>query len=278
MSIYNKNKFLHNYISRLNIDVLLSYYSELDKNWKNQNKYNEKNYIYLITDNKCHVNIDGVDYFPRAGQMIIIPRGSKTLQMTVNDEPFCKYWTIFDANIEHTNLFDILCPPLCIDVTDMEKAMSLFIELKSLNFQQDLFSALRTKSVFLEVLTMFFQDAQVQFPEYDFFKQDDFCEKIIRYINHHFSENITIEDMGKYMNFHPKYFSHVFKEKMAMTPMKFLKQIRTEHAKSLLINSIDSIEEIMYQCGFSNKSLFAKDFKAATGYSPSEYRKLLKIT
>lgn len=276
MSVYNKNQILHSYISKLNIDVLLSYHSTLDYRWKNQNKYNMKNYIYFITENKCHTRINGVDYFPHKGQMILIPCGTETFQETVNGEAFSKYWVVFDAFIEHTNLFNILLPPLCVNVSDIGKLSSLFEELTYLNFQKDLFSALRTKSIFIEILTLFFRDARIMYPDYDFFVKDSFTEKIVQYINKHYSENITLESMGRYMNFHPKYFSRIFKEKMSVTPMKFLKQIRIEHAKLLLLNSELSIENIMYECGFSNKSLFSKDFKTTTGYTPSEYRNLIK--
>ena len=49
--------------------------------------------------------------------------------------------------------------------------------------------------------------------------------------------------------------------------------LRIEAAKKLLTNSDASIEEIIDQVGFSNKSYFYKKFYEHTGFSPGDYRK-----
>lgn len=64
-----------------------------------------------------------------------------------------------------------------------------------------------------------------------------------------------------------------FKELLDKTPSEFIRGIRLKHAAKLLRTSKMTVSEIMYQCGFSNKSYFYREFSRLYGESPNEYRK-----
>lgn len=64
-----------------------------------------------------------------------------------------------------------------------------------------------------------------------------------------------------------------FKELLDKTPSEFIRGIRLKHAAKLLRTSKMTVSEIMYQCGFSNKSYFYREFSKLYGESPNEYRK-----
>jgi len=65
---------------------------------------------------------------------------------------------------------------------------------------------------------------------------------------------------------------HIFKSDVGMPPIRFLRQLRMERAKDLLESSFLSVKEIAFQVGLNDESHFARDFKAAYGYSPTLYR------
>jgi len=61
-----------------------------------------------------------------------------------------------------------------------------------------------------------------------------------------------------------------------MTLFDYLNQIKTEFACKLLMDNDLSILEVCLDSGFNNLSHFNKQFKKATGVTPSEYRKRFK--
>ena len=63
------------------------------------------------------------------------------------------------------------------------------------------------------------------------------------------------------------------KELLQMTPMEYIKTLRMERAGDLLTTTSMSVQEVMYECGFSSKSYFFKEFAAKFSCTPKEYRK-----
>ncbi|SOE19710.1 AraC-type DNA-binding protein [Spirosomataceae bacterium TFI 002] len=58
----------------------------------------------------------------------------------------------------------------------------------------------------------------------------------------------------------------------------YIRHIRIEQAKTFLINSDRRISEIAYLVGFSSHQNFSKYFTAASGHSPSEFRKRMCLS
>lgn len=63
-----------------------------------------------------------------------------------------------------------------------------------------------------------------------------------------------------------------FKEITDKTPSEFVRGIRLEHAAKLLRTTKLTVSEIMFKCGFSNKSYFYREFLKQYGGSPKDYR------
>jgi transcriptional regulator GlxA family with amidase domain len=68
----------------------------------------------------------------------------------------------------------------------------------------------------------------------------------------------------------------LFKEEMSMSYVDYLKQIRIEKAKYLLINSDISVTDIGYQTGFYTMQNFFRVFKKSTYTTPGNYRHINK--
>lgn len=63
-----------------------------------------------------------------------------------------------------------------------------------------------------------------------------------------------------------------FKEIIDKTPSEFVRGIRLEYAAKLLRTTKLTVSEIMFKCGFSNKSYFYREFLKQYGVSPKDYR------
>ena len=61
-------------------------------------------------------------------------------------------------------------------------------------------------------------------------------------------------------------------ELVGLSPVEFIRSIRLEHAARLLKTTDLTVQEIMYEVGFNNKSYFYREFGKKYGLSPRAYR------
>lgn len=82
-----------------------------------------------------------------------------------------------------------------------------------------------------------------------------------------------MNDIVNYIGINRSYFSHIFKQKMNISPKEYLQQYRMEQACALLVGTNDSVESIAKQVGYKNPFTFSKLFKKLSGESPTCYRR-----
>lgn len=99
--------------------------------------------------------------------------------------------------------------------------------------------------------------------------------KFLQYIEAHYSENITLDELAQSANVSKSECLRCFKSSLQTTPYKYLMDFRLAKAARLLKETDLPISEISAEVGFSQQSYFGKCFKVKVGCSPSEYR--LKI-
>ena len=95
-----------------------------------------------------------------------------------------------------------------------------------------------------------------------------------QYIQRHYSENITLEDVCAATGFSVSYFSALFKEETGEGFAKYLTRVRMERAKELLQETNLPVSEICTQVGYGDLKHFNQTFKKVTSLSPGQYRKL----
>ncbi|MCR5773489.1 MAG: response regulator [Lachnospiraceae bacterium] len=95
----------------------------------------------------------------------------------------------------------------------------------------------------------------------------------VNYLNQHYNEDIDIRQLAEELGFTSAYLTKLFHKYIGDPPLKYLTNIRIQHAKDLLINSNLSICEIGNAVGYPDQFHFSKTFRKLTGESPSSYRK-----
>ena len=95
------------------------------------------------------------------------------------------------------------------------------------------------------------------------------------YLQTHFKEKITLEELSAEAGYHPSYFSEIFKNTVGETYAETLACLRVANARSLL-SSGASVSEACFSSGFGSLSNFFAIFKKKCGASPSEYKKMQK--
>lgn len=103
-------------------------------------------------------------------------------------------------------------------------------------------------------------------------------DQVKAYVNHSLHENITLKEIARSLHFNSSYLGQKFKEHEKMTFNEYLLRQRMERAKTLLAHTRMKVYEIANEVGYSDLDWFYKKFKAYTGVSANQYRKLFSDT
>lgn len=95
---------------------------------------------------------------------------------------------------------------------------------------------------------------------------------VISYIQEHFSQDITVEELADIAGLSLYHFIRSFKQETGFTPHDYLIDTRINTAKYLLKNTSLSVKDICFHCGFSSESVFCNAFKRELGITPTQYR------
>ena len=96
---------------------------------------------------------------------------------------------------------------------------------------------------------------------------------ILKYIENHYMDKITIEDMANEVGVSQSHFMKYFKNTMGTSFIDYLNEYRLTMASRLLLSSDSSILAIAEEVGFENLSYFNRIFKKRFDQTPREYRK-----
>ena len=96
----------------------------------------------------------------------------------------------------------------------------------------------------------------------------------LNYIDTHFNEKITLEDLGRLTGFNPCYLAELFRKETGKTFGAYLMNLRISTARALLTQTSYPYSKIALSLGFCSQSHFTAAFKRHTEYTPSQYRRM----
>jgi len=95
------------------------------------------------------------------------------------------------------------------------------------------------------------------------------------YIQAHYKEKLTLQQLAQSIGISPFYLGRLFKEQTSGTPRSYLENIRVRKAAHLLKTTDLPIIDICYEVGFQSASSFYHAFQKQTKHTPQQYRKEL---
>ncbi|MDR2512147.1 MAG: AraC family transcriptional regulator, partial [Bacteroidales bacterium] len=158
----------------------------------------------------------------------------------------------------------------------LEAIMKVYFLLDSLSSEKDFYAVIKFLSILYE-LSKFTEQAhtlssssfaKTEVPHSDSRR----VQKVENYINAHYCEKISLDQLAAVAGMTAVSFSRFFKLRTGKTFSDYLIDIRLGHAARMLVDSANSIAEIGYNCGFNNLSNFNRIFKKKKGCSPKEFR------
>jgi transcriptional regulator GlxA family with amidase domain len=101
---------------------------------------------------------------------------------------------------------------------------------------------------------------------------DDVVKKAQAYIETNLAEKISVEHLSSKFAVGRRNFDRRFIKATGNTPIEYSQRVRVESAKKAFETSRKTINEVMYEVGYSDVKAFREIFRRITGMSPLEYR------
>ncbi|SFB58288.1 AraC-type DNA-binding protein [Cohnella sp. OV330] len=103
--------------------------------------------------------------------------------------------------------------------------------------------------------------------------RDKLVGQILQLLHERYREPLSLDLMAEALHVSKYYLCHFFKREMGTTVQAYMKQIRVNEAKSLLLHTAYPIHLISDQVGFQTSSHFIRSFKELTGFTPEQFRR-----
>ena len=100
-----------------------------------------------------------------------------------------------------------------------------------------------------------------------------FAQRIKDYIDRHFAEEFSLQQMADALHVSPYYLAHVCKEATGYSPLQYVLRRRIGEAQTLLITTDLPVTRIAAQVGYDNPSHFNAQFAKAVGMPPRIFRR-----
>ncbi|WP_152286733.1 helix-turn-helix domain-containing protein [Flavicella marina] len=279
-------------LQSLQLTLLNTAKVSLDKKWNYKNVISPFSRLYYITEGHAKVFHNDKIYNLQPNHMYLIPSFTPSnYQCDYYHEQI--YISFFEELGEGMSIYDR--NNFVYEMKASEYDLILFEQLLKINPQRALVNSnpqilkhslspsdfakennqisdadyIETKGILSILLSRFIRSKQIENKK----NTNKKFNHILRYINIHLSENISVKHLADYCNLNPDYFSRIFNEKFGKRPLNYVNSIRIERAQFLLLSTQQSLKEISETTGFESISYFSKTFKKITGSTPAQFRR-----
>jgi transcriptional regulator GlxA family with amidase domain len=101
---------------------------------------------------------------------------------------------------------------------------------------------------------------------------DEMVQQAQAYIESKVNEKISVEDLSSRFAVGRRNFDRRFIKATGNTPVEYSQRVKIESAKKTFETTRKTINEVMYEVGYSDVKAFREVFRKITGVSPLEYR------
>ncbi|MDY3617458.1 AraC family transcriptional regulator [Agathobaculum sp.] len=129
------------------------------------------------------------------------------------------------------------------------------------------------EEAFFFLLEQVLQEYASPFDEAEISVPNQQIQTLCTYMENHFAENITLDDLLKMADFGKSYLLRTFTKQVGVSPYRYLQTIRLDKAKKLLEQGVAPVDAANMS-GFADQSHFTNFFKTFIGLTPKQYQKI----
>lgn len=231
-------------------------------------------YLLLLTmEGRGRIRYGGKEHLLEQGSLLFLPPWIPHYYIK-ETETWRTNWISFDGNGLEDWLKSLIKHEIHILPAGKEDPIGdQLIEiyrLTDLDYQKN---ALRISSVIYRMVTDVV--SRIQRMDQRNSCSGNYVDRIMVYLNDHYREDITIDQLAEVVGISPQYMCRLFARQLGLRPFEYLRQLRINKSKNMLM-SPDSpkIETVAKAVGFNNPSYFGAVFKRYENMTPRDFMKL----
>ncbi|MEU5974587.1 GlxA family transcriptional regulator [Streptomyces sp. NPDC047315] len=97
------------------------------------------------------------------------------------------------------------------------------------------------------------------------------------WISEHPAGDLSVEALAARARLSPRHFARAFRAETGVTPGRYVERVRLEHARRLLEETCDGVEEVSRASGYGTPEAMRRAFVRALGTAPAEYRRRFHV-
>lgn len=132
---------------------------------------------------------------------------------------------------------------------------------------------LQKEEAFYFLLEQILADYAAPFEETPLPEPDAKIKMLCDYMEEHFEENISLDELLTMANFGKSYLLRAFTRQVGVSPYRYLQTVRLGRARKFLEQGMPPVDAAA-AAGFSDQSHFTNFFKEFTGLTPKQYQKI----
>ncbi|GAU75971.1 AraC family transcriptional regulator [Fusibacter sp. 3D3] len=262
----------------LSIEQYIYYISAYRYNWHNDIE------LLLVLNGEIEVNKDGDSHILNRGDLILINsnRGHATMAlkpdsiaMVLHFDPV--YFSNWIKNYQNYE-FNCISNAQNREQKNYREIRRKMLIMSTYTGRESETDRLIYESMFQSLigeLFIGFPPKKMSISEYSKTNRHENVMKIVEYLNKHFRDKISLEDLVNFTGYNKSYISQLMKQTLGINYYEYLTRVRMREAVYALTNTEDKISDIAYAHGFSDIKAFNISFKERFGKTPSEYRRKL---
>lgn len=179
----------------------------------------------------------------------------------------------FENNLVNPMLVKAYCSNLIMDILS---SYSYFLEENEKvgsheHYHYQIMNSEHLQSI-ISILTEFSQTVIEEITKMKSHNPKGMVNLALNYIQEHYDEKISLEDVANKLSVSKHYLCGVFKKVTGENMSLYINKLRIEKSKRMLLEPQVRIKEIYEEVGYSNQHYFSKVFKKITGMTVLEYR------
>ena len=202
----------------------------------------------------------------KSGDCIYLPMGSSyTVESRVEGDSEAGVYAINFLTLSQQDGF----LPLLMHVRGREEMQSLFSRAahawrkKSAGFREECFGDLYKIVKILKKESSGYSSQK---------RTEELIRPALNYIDENYTaENIPLSLLAELCGVSESYLRRLFQLAFSVSPAVYMRNMRIKYAKELLLSNEYSVTDVAMLSGFNDVAYFSREFKKATGVSPSDY-------